>query len=323
MGRSSTMEPNGYRRYGRLAGYGTAGMAVGLALVMALTPVAGALKPHVINPPYKGSSGVQSRYISSGGTCKSAASVTGNHWIPKTGNMTAIVYSLAKACATPPTGNGYANAYTSDQFQVAIPVKIYTNTGHNFSANYSWAFTITASLTVAGGCPVAKYVPGSYTYSSCYADVNTYAYLQTELFDQTNSSYLASSHSYLSLPQNYSYQDNYSYCSSTGSCTNNSYAYSCHSSQYYQCAPSGSAVTGTNSTWINTGKNCASGYNGYCYYWHNWTLNSSHKYWLLTFLYVSADAYLYNWAPGSSAVASINGASLGNTGWRIASVTVT
>ncbi|HZY69828.1 MAG TPA: hypothetical protein VFF67_02470 [Thermoplasmata archaeon] len=323
MGEKNRRETIGYRRWERYGAYGSAGVAVAVALVMAVSPMAGALKPHVILPPFKGSASTIYKSISQSGNCKSTSALTSLHWVPKTGNVTGFAYSAAKGCLVVPTGSGYASAYTYAQFQVAIPVKVYTNTGHNFSVDFSYDYTLLASITGAAGCPPAKNVPGTYTYSYCNLDVSAGSFLSMELYDQTNNTYLYGGHDYVYPPENYSYVYNDSYCNGSGTCYNYSYSYSCHNSTYSTCVPSGTIASGTNNTWINSGSNCGYGYAGHCYYWHNWTLNSSHKYWVISYMEFYADAYLYGYGAGHSVLASVNGATLGNSGWKIVSVTVT
>ncbi|HZY69825.1 MAG TPA: hypothetical protein VFF67_02455 [Thermoplasmata archaeon] len=293
-----------------------------IALLMALSPIAGALKPHTISPPYKGTAANVSKNVYTYGNCKSSGALTAVHWIPKTGNITGFAYAAAKGCTVVPTGPGSASISNGASVGVAIPVKVYTNTGHNFSVNWSYVYSLIASFTGGFNCPVAK-APG--TYSDCSIDVSTYVEFSMELYDQTNNSYLGSSHSYVQGPENYSYISNYSYCSTTGTCYNYNYSNFCGQYKYYyqNCAPSGTMATGTNTTWVNTGANCYYFYAGKCGYWHNWTLNTSHKYWILNSVYFSAYAGIYGYNQTHTATASVNGATLGNTGWRITSVTVT
>lgn len=322
-----TSTPNGYRRIGRFAAYGSAGTAIAIALLMAASPMAGALKPHVILPPYKGTAASLSKYSYTSGNCKTSSALTAFHWIPKTGNVTGFVYAAAKGCTVVPTG--YGNAYVSQQgtLQIAIPVKVYTNGAHNFSINWSYAVTIIASVSGAvGGCPVAK-APGSYNDCFVEAGASTSAGIQ-DLYDQTNNSYLYGGyggHAQVPGPQNYSYVQNYSYCTTGGACYVYNYTGFCgqYKYYYYNCVPSGTQAAGTNVTWVNTGNHCEDMFNNHCYYWQNWTLNASHKFWILADVYYSAYGYIAGYSGAHTATASANGATLGNTGWKIASVTVT
>lgn len=326
MGEKERRVANGYRRWSRYGAYGSAGAAIAIALLMAASPMAGALKPHVILPPYKGTAASLSKYIYSSGNCKSSSALTGLHWVPKTGNVTGFAYASAKGCAVVPTG--YGSAYVSEEgsYQIAFPVKVYTNTGHNFSIDWSYAITLIASMAGAPNCPVAK-APGS--YSDCYLDVEAYSSAGIQdIYDQTNNSYLYGGyggHASVAGPENYSYVSNYSYCSTTGTCYNYNYSSFCgqYKYAYYNCVPSGTQATGTNVTWVNTGNHCEDLYAGHCYYWQNWTLNSSHKYWILADVFFDAYADIYGYNSAHSVTASVNGATLGNTGWKITSVTVT
>ncbi|HZY69830.1 MAG TPA: hypothetical protein VFF67_02480 [Thermoplasmata archaeon] len=303
--------------------YASAGAAVAVALLMAASPLAGALKPHVIVPPYKGSTSVVYRSVSSYGSCKSSVALTGVHWVPKTGNATGFGYASAKGCATPPIGNGNSQGYTSAEFEIGIPIKVATNLGHNISVDVSYVYTVIATVTGKASCPVAKNVPGVYTYSDCSVYASAGSSVSMEFWDQTNGSFLYGQNDYAYLPQNYSQVYNYSYCNGAGTCYNYNSTYACHNSTYSVCVPSGTRATGSNTTWINTGRNCEYGYNGFCYYWRNWTLNSSHKYWVIEYVNFDANADIYGYGAGHGALATVNGATLGNSGWRIASVTVT
>ncbi|HZY69827.1 MAG TPA: hypothetical protein VFF67_02465 [Thermoplasmata archaeon] len=325
MGAMKTGSPNGYRRVGRFAAYGSAGTAIAIALLMAASPMAGALKPHTIVAPYKGTAANFSKSVYTYGNCKSTGALTGMHWLPKTGNETGFAYSSVKGCTVVPTGGGTADNGNQGTISVAFPVKVFTNTAHNFSVNWSYAYTVIASITGVPTCPAAKPVPGTYTYSYCSVDASTYVEFSMELYDQTNNSYLYGQHDYVQGPQNYTDVYNDSYCTSTGTCYSYNATYGCGYYKYYyqNCVPSGTMAAGSNTTWINSGNNCGYSYAGHCYYWHNWTLNSSHKFWILTALYFDAYAYVSGYGAGHGAIASVNGATLGNTGWKISSVTVT
>ncbi|HZY69826.1 MAG TPA: hypothetical protein VFF67_02460 [Thermoplasmata archaeon] len=325
MGAMKTMKPNGYRRIGRFAAYGSAGTAIAVALLMAAMPMAGALKPHTILPPYKGTAASVSKYQYSSGNCKSSSALTGMHWVPKTGNVTGFVYAAGKGCTVVPTGNGYSYVSNQATVQVGIPVKVYTNTAHNFSVNWSYALTIIASMTGTASCPAAKPVPGTFTYSYCSLDASASSFVYQYLYDATNNTILSGGNSYVNGPTNYTYVYNDSYCYSTGTCYNYNGTSFCGQYKYYyqNCVASGSQASGSNTTWVNTGSNCGYSYAGHCYYWHNWTLNSSHKYWILAQVYFDAYASVSGYGAGHGAIASVNAVTLGNTGWKINSVTVT
>lgn len=315
-GRCTTVDPNRTRSV-------VSGPAVAVAAVVLLVPVslfAGALQPHTKVPPYRGTTVSMSRSVSSYGNCATSASLTGFSWLPKTGNVTGFASASGRGCATSPTGNGSATAYNDGGVvQVAIPIHVYTNSGHNFSVNFSYSYTATTTSTGAGVCPVAKTVPGTYTYSYCEKYVAAGSSRWIELFDQTNGSYLDGPRSYVQGPWNYSDQYNGSYCNGGGSCYTYSGNQSCRNSTYWVCAPSGSMATGTSTVWLNTGSNCLYVRHG-CFY--NWTLNSTHKFWVLAFVDFYAEVSIQGWG-GGRVFASVNGATLGNTGWRITSVTVT
>ncbi|HZY71288.1 MAG TPA: hypothetical protein VFF67_09985 [Thermoplasmata archaeon] len=302
------------------------GLAVALALLISISPTVGALKPHVILPPYKHTALAQSKSIFVGGNCKSGVALNSNYWLPKTGNLTAFAYAAAKGCNIVPTGPGYAESDVSDNLQVGFPVKVYTNMAHNFSVNFSYSYTIIVShVRAAGGCPTAKNVPGTPTYIFCDIAVGALVSVSMQLFDQTNNSYNSGQYSFAYLPLNYSYTLNSTYCNGSGACGSSNGSGYCgqYNYPYLTCAASGTKATGASVTWINTGSNCGYIVAGRCYTWDNWTLNSSHNYWVLASVSIDASAVTVNYGIGTSAIASINGATLGNTGWKITSVTVT
>ncbi|HZY70149.1 MAG TPA: hypothetical protein VFF67_04120 [Thermoplasmata archaeon] len=290
---------------------------------MSTSPLAGALKPHVLAPPYKGTTLTSYRGIFVSGNCKSAYALTGMNWVPNTGNVTGFAYDSAKSCTTFPPGNGSAAGYTNGEFRIGFPVKVYTNVGHNFSVDFSYTYTVNVSVAGAGVCPVAKNIPGTPTYSSCTWYASAGSKMWMELYDQTNNSYLWGQHFYVFGPKNDSEQDNSSWCDGRGTCTSFNSGVSCFNPALQPCVPSGTMATGSNTAWITPGNNCQIGYAGYCYSWHNWTLNSTHRYWILAWVYFYAIASVYGWPAGRSVHANVNGATFGNTGWRITSVTVT
>lgn len=307
----------------RAAAIGATGVVVAIALLMVASPFAGAFKPRVFTAPFTGALSVPSNSISASGNCKSTASLKSEAWVPATGNVTALVASTAKGCTTGFLGNGNAYSYASANLQVFFPVKVGTG-GHNFSVAESYAVTITVTVTGAYSCPIAQFVGGTYTYSDCSYYANAATSMNLQLWDETNQSYLYSSHDSVQGPQYFASGYNYSSCDGRSSCYQSSSNSSCSSTYYYytNCAPSGKQVTGANSTWINTGNNCLDLYYGHCYYWHNWTLNSSHKYWVVMNFDMYASASMYGYSAAHSIAATINAATGGNSGWKVKSITV-
>lgn len=320
MGEGTAKTSNGYRRRGRLAGYGTIGVAAAAALLMVLSPLAGASVTKT--PPFKGTVSLISKSTSIGGTCKSAALAKALHWVPKTGNVTGWVAAGAKSCTTF-FGNGYADAYAGGTVTVGLPLHFKASGAHNLSVASSLAATITAAWTGAPSCPMAMLISGTYTYSDCFADISAGTSLYMQVYDKTNNTYLYGDYHHTSVNfNNYSYVSNYSSCNGT-TCYSSNYSFSCSNLYYYAgCVPSGSPISSTNTTWINTGANCGYSYAGHCYSWNNWTLNASHSLWVVLSFTFYASVYISGFPSGLTGLASSNGATLGNTGWKVTGLTI-
>jgi len=314
-------------RIGRLARYGSwggGGAAIAVALLMAFSQGAGAVTPHVhvYAAPYTHTKAILSKSTSTSGTCPSTAKLSGWAWAPTTGFLTGSGGSSAKGCATPPFGNGYAYSSAYGSAMIAFPVAVSTGS-HNFTVNTAYHITVTAAGTGTWTCKAATNSPGHYTSNSCYWSVDAYTSWNFELFDASNQTYLYGSHASVAGPTNYSSFSAYSTCNGFGNCTWSNYTYGCSSLYYYQdCVPSGTTASGTNASWLNTGANCGYSYAGYCYYWNNLTLNHTHHYYVVLFVSASAYTDTSNYGAGNVAMASVNGATLGNTGWKVSSIVV-
>lgn len=313
-------------RNGRLATFEGGATITFVALLMALSPSAGAITPHVFAAPFRHTTIVQSTSTSSYGTCKRGEALRGTHWLPKTGNITGFGSSYVKGCSSVPSGAGCATTFAGDTFLIGFPFTVYRNGGYNISVNFSFDYTLIALLSGVFHCPPAKVVKNVFTYSSCTMSVEASSFAQVALYDATNKSYLYGFEGSVQLPQNSTTVSNYSYC--YNSCYSYNYSYGCAPTKsnfsfiVASCVASGTHVRGTNTTWVNSGSNCYSGYNGRCYQWQNWTLIHSHHYWVLLAIGFYTGASLYNYGGGHSGTASINGATLGNKGWRVNAVTI-
>jgi hypothetical protein len=314
-------------RIGRLARYGSwggGGAAIAVALLMAFSQGAGAVTPHVhvYAAPYTHTKALTYKSVSTSGTCPATAKLSGWAWAPTTGFITGSASGSAKACSNAPLGNGNAYGSAYGEETVAFPVAVTTGS-HNFTVNTAYHITITAAGTGTWMCKAATNSPGHYTYNSCSWYVDAYTSWNFELFDATNQTYLYGSHAGVSGPENYTdfYAD--SSCNGLGNCTWYNSSYGCSNLYYYSdCVPSGTTASGTNASWLNTGANCGYSYAGHCYSWQNWTLNHTHHYYIVLYVYASAYGSTYNYPAGNVAMASVNGATLGNTGWKVSSIVV-
>lgn len=55
---------------------------------------------------------------------------------------------------------------------------------------------------------------------------------------------------------------------------------------------------------------------------HNWTLNGSHRLWIVLWFDYLADVAILQYNPGLTVSASLNAATAGNAGWKVNSVTI-
>ncbi|HZY69669.1 MAG TPA: hypothetical protein VFF67_01655 [Thermoplasmata archaeon] len=301
-----------------------AGSATVVALLMALSPAAGAITPHVFAAPYRHTAVLEGTSTASSGPCKRSDLLIGNHWLPKSGNVTGYALSSASGCAPSPFGSQGAAASAADNLEIAFPFNVSRSHGYNLSVNFTYDYTLVAAVSGSVGCPAAKPVKGQFTYDSCALSVQAGSLISMQLWDASNKTGLFGSNDYQQLPQNYSYESNYSYCYS-GNCYWYNYSYGCGGTGNFtptNCAPSGGLARGTHTLWVNTGANCGNAYGANCYSWENWTLVPLHHYWVFVTVYFYTSASLYSYGAHHAVLASINGATLGNKGWSINSVTV-
>jgi len=292
---------------------------------MALSPGAGAVTPHATvthTAPYTGTHASISKSTSTYGSCTASGKLTSLKWVPTTGNLTGVASGKGSGCATPPFGDGSASGSASATIDVAFPWHV-TSGGHNITVDTSYMYKVTAAFTGHLGCKAAVNVPGHYTYNSCSISASAGASWGFELYDATNNSYLSGSHTSVTGPQNYTDVYNDSSCNGLGTCTWYNSTYGCSGLYYYaNCVPSGTTATGFNSSWLNTSANCQYSSLGHCYSWYNWTLVGTDSYWVVVYLSFSAYASIYGYAAAHSATASLNGGSLGLTGWKVTSIAV-
>lgn len=296
-----------------------------ITLLLTVSPMAGALTPHVLVAPYKGTAWTASRSESVSGNCRTSFALKAQHWLPKTGNETGYADAAGNGCMIVPTGPGSSYAYIEGFVGVAFPVKVPSNGAHNFSVAWSYSYTPTARIVGPINCPVAKSVAGFYTSNSCGLSAAAGASMYVVLYDLTNHTTLIGDEYLAQPPETFTDVYNTSYCTASGSCSSFNGTDHCGAVKigYQNCIASGSRANGTNTTWIDTGSNCRFQLGAHCYTWQNWTLNRSHVYSLLAQAYFIAYISVSGYGSGHGAVASVNGATQGNSGWRITSVTVT
>ncbi|HZY70536.1 MAG TPA: hypothetical protein VFF67_06135 [Thermoplasmata archaeon] len=274
--------------------------------------------------PYLRTTSLQTKHHYTIGPC-AATAYSKAAWSSVTGNVTGLVSTSSKTCATRPYGTAGSMGYSEDYLQIAIPINI-KHGGHNFTVNISYALSVIASFNGSLYCAPTVNTPGLFTAKQCYAQVAAETTWGILLFDATNGSTLYGDyhHSNVQGPTTFTYISNTSSCNGKGSCHYSNQSSFCTSSFYYfNCVASGAMNTGNNSTWLNSGKNCIYSYGKGCYSWQNWTLNRSHSFWVEVWFDAIAGTYVSSGYPlGLWALGEVNGATLGNTGWKITSVTV-
>ncbi|HZY71409.1 MAG TPA: hypothetical protein VFF67_10595 [Thermoplasmata archaeon] len=278
-----------------------------MSLVLLVAPSVGAFRPHTYVAPYRGTAATPLNSVSTGGRCHSAAVVTSQHWLPKTGNATSLTTAITHGCASTALGTAYGYGTAYGELQVLWPFTVVTGT-HNFTVNVSYAFTIQMPTVGSFSCRQAKNVPGQYTYSYCAFNRSATVQWGFELFDQTNGSSLSAGSATGPFFFNSSFQGNNSYCSG-GKCSSNNYSRSCSSPN--PCVAAGTLQRGTTSLFLNT-RTTSPG----------WTLNGNHKLWLVLWFSSSALIFMDGYGSGNSAGASVNAATLGNSGWQVTSITI-
>jgi len=237
MGEETTEEIGrfGSRRSRFLAG-GTTGFVAAVALLMVLSPAAGATHPNsVLKAPYKGS--VSSPNYGTNIYGCATAKTTVPKWSATTGIATGMGAATAKPC---PKALGYTGTY-SDGFAnggigVAVPFLVSTSGSH--SIGIMMTVTMAPSVTfTTPACPAKKvnYHPsiGASSGGSCSVGSFVELYVSASVQDLANSSWYG----------NYSYAialhstgwENYTYCYNygTATCYNHTGSYSSNYSYGY------------------------------------------------------------------------------------------
>ncbi|HZY70274.1 MAG TPA: hypothetical protein VFF67_04765 [Thermoplasmata archaeon] len=301
-----------------------------IMVVIVLTSIpwtAGAHLPTVSVPPFRHTNVTFAPLRTSVGHCHNVTAVASNHWLPRTGNLTTYAGALALSCGGNATAPGIAVAFTISSISVGIPVTLPSG-HHNVSVTVAYSLTITASLLGTFHCPSAPRVKGQPSLRTCMALAQGLTGWDMRLYDATNATYLSGLYYSATVigPTNWTYISNTSHCNRAGTCGWYNRSYGCATASalaYFDCQPAAVRVTGNNTSWINTGANCAYASGGRCTVGGgNWSLNSSHRYRVIVEFAIYAVAYTYGYLRGGTAVGSVNAATFGNLGWKIQSITV-
>lgn len=296
------------------------GAAFVVTLLLLVPPAAGYRSGSTIIPPFRHSAATSIAIATHPGPCRSTASVVPPHWNASSGNITGAAYSSAHSCWIQKPGLGYARSVSAFSLMVAIPIPIFRNSGNPFAVNFSYAFSFVGTIHGMHYCPTAKNINRTRTSITCRVAVSDEALARMRLYDQTNHSYLSGVDSATLLARSWTVEWNVSTCNGYGSCVSRSANTSCSYPANSFCVAWG-PVVGSRSTWLNAGANCIGrAHGGHCGQWQNWTLNSTHRYWILGEIEVVAAVAVQGYGVGLAAVASVNGASHGNTGWRLANI---
>lgn len=301
---------------------GPAGLVVTIVLLVVTPSAPAAPVPRVHVPPYRHTNVTITSVAYSIGNCRNVSVVRSTHWLPATGEVTTYAYATAGSCPGTSAASGTGRAVAAPTVFVAIPVPI-SSGRHNVSVTVAYSLSLTASLLGTFRCPRAPMVRGHQSHNDCNALANTLVEWTMTLEDTTNNTSLSSSSDYVLGPTNWTYVDNYSVCNGAGTCGWFNSSVSCVPLGGLFCARAGTHLTGNNTTWINTGRNCAYSIGSRCFSGGgNWTLNASHRYRVAVQFTVFATASLVGYLRGATALATVNAATLGNLGWKIASITV-
>ncbi|HZY70206.1 MAG TPA: hypothetical protein VFF67_04410 [Thermoplasmata archaeon] len=253
-------------------------------------------------PPYRGSAGSFSNGQYASGNCRASATYAAEGWTPTTGNVTAVAYASAKACTRGTLGVAYASSLMAVGSEIVIPITPTSGT-HTVSVRLNYNFTLVALYPAGVGCPLASNVAGQYTYNACNDSVRATVSWQANLADLTSGGYWSGA--YVNVAQNYTGATNDSGCNGAGKCYSYNSSYHCMNTSIVHCYPFGKVASGTNVSTFTASN-----------------LNSSHKFWIEVFIYLEADANFSGQARGQTYLAGVNGGTLGNSGWKIASITV-
>ncbi|MCI4331330.1 MAG: hypothetical protein L3K19_05730 [Thermoplasmata archaeon] len=284
---------------------GTAGFATAVTLLMVLAPASAggihALK--VYTPTYKHTVNQPGAYWSVSGCAK--AKVTTAKWSAVSGTVKAAASTSASTCGKSlgtVGGSSYANG--ESYMTVGIPVMVGSSGNHSVASSWTLSLGTTSSYT-SSACPAknVNYHPALNSYSYAYCEAGTYLSVDvsSSITDLSNSSWYG----------NYSYGDSY-----------NESAYENYTECYNYGTPT--CYNGTSYHYANTYGYNEAGFSAFTWngattfsLWNNGThMVKSHHYVLVISVYFSTEAFaeqanlLGPWA--GSAVASMNGATLGN-----------
>lgn len=301
---------------GRFLAAGGTGFALGVALLMVLSPVSAGAGVHPavsLVAPYKGTVSSPNSYSSFNGCAVLKSGTT--KWAATTGMVTSTSSAGAKTCAKSLGSVGaYSSAYGSTGVSVGIPFKVGSNGNHSIGSSFTVTLATTQTFTSTPCKLNVNYAPALYQYSYGYCEdgASNYFDLSVSVVDLNNASWYSQNYSY-AYAYNNSYTENYSDCYNYGTPT-------CYNSN------------GTHSYGYSYGYNdpgfAAFAWNGATSFsmWTNATMMvKTHHYALIISISTSTDAFAekYNvigaWT--GSASDSINMGTLGN-GAKLNSVTI-
>jgi hypothetical protein len=283
----------------RWATSGSGAAAIGIALMMALSPAATAASAHTtLSAPYTGTT--STNWNGAGSACGGTALVKHNaHWTASTGLLTSSDVATATVNSCPGVG-GSGPTFTSSEaygeVELGIPFHGVTGNHKNLTVNYAWKETTKGSGI--SGTLACSYVPVntafSYEDQYCYAEAGWYVFTEAYIFDTTNDTVVSQDYNYWEV-QNYSDFELYSDWSA-GTYTNGSYTFGCSPYSFQSplddisdwCLGTGTQ-TGVNQTWLSNSYGVSPSF-------YNDTMLASHHYQVL--IYFDVDDYFYVDASG-------------------------
>lgn len=262
------------------------------------------------------------------GPCRASTALRHVDWSPKTAGIHGYAHAGLSGCTTPTTRrNAGAFALARSFGTLLVPVRIANSAAHSLRVSFSYGYTVDVSIGGTQSCPLAQ-KPTNHTraQSYCAAGVQSYAWVNISLFDQTNATSLSSLLDYWYGPGNASGVENYTWCYRTG-CASANFTYACPDFvQSFRfpgelglgsCVPASGVAVGNGSLTLTPGDNCLAIAYTYCDVWHNWTLNSSHRYWFIVSFGILTESVSGGYLHGFRAAATFNGATAGNAGFRV------
>jgi hypothetical protein len=301
---------------------GLCAAALATAILVGISPIVEASTHVVLTAPYRHSTVAFNPTKTTSGLCPTAASTSHTMWNASSGAVGSAASASVHSCAAPPIGVYTAYASASTDVEVAFPIKLATG-GHNLSVSVSYNLIVTAATKGKLACPLPKLIPGQATSRSCFLQIAATTSWSMALWDSTNGSTLSGANGSIQGPTVDYDVTNTTTCNVSGVCSGSSSVTNCTTYSLPHCVVSGKLASGADIGWINTSRNCVFSYANHCWSWNGWTLNATHRYWLIVSFLAYTWVDLYHYPKGGSLVASVDAWGGGSRGWSVNTISVT